>query len=201
MRGQGRIALTERGRHLIGLVSSFRFLSRDQLMALAPFRSLTRANTTLASLVRVGLLSRKVLPVYPGKGSAQALYYLGTQSGNATDALSHAPRAQVRQIARWDLRQVEHVLAANQSQLPFAATLNSGRYSLTVRSYPTGGLRGLRVVGASTVLWKSIFTTRVCANGEARSFAILNTPSPGCITIGSASMHSGYAWLRRLPGD
>jgi hypothetical protein len=119
MRAQGRIALTERDRHLIGLVSRFRLLSRDQVMALAPFRSLTRANTRLASLVRAGLLSRKVLPVYPGNGSAQALYYLGTQSGNVLDGLAHAPRNQVRQIARWDLRQIEHVLAANQVLVDF----------------------------------------------------------------------------------
>jgi Replication-relaxation len=125
MRGQDRIALTERDRHLIGLVSRFRLLSRDQLMALAPFRSLTRANTRLASLVRAGLLSRKVLPIYPGKGSAQSLYYLGTQSVNATDALSHAPRAQVRQIARWDLRQVEHVLAANQVLVDFLTAVQA----------------------------------------------------------------------------
>src|SRR4029077_5291038 len=32
---------------------------------------------------------------------------------------SHAPRNQVRQIARWDLRQIEHVLAANQVPVDF----------------------------------------------------------------------------------
>jgi hypothetical protein len=125
MRGQDRIALTERDQRLVGLVSRFRLLSRDQLMALAPFRSLTRANTRLASLVRAGLLSRKVLPVYPGKGSAQALYYLGRQSGNALDSASHAPRTQVRQIARWDLRQVEHVLAANQVLVDFLTAVQT----------------------------------------------------------------------------
>jgi hypothetical protein len=119
MRRQDRIALTERDRYVIGLLSRFRLLSRNQVMALGPFRSLTRANTRLASLVQAGLLSRKVLPVYPGKGSAQSLYYLGTQSANVLDAPSHAPRNQVRQIARWDLRQIEHVLAANQVLVDF----------------------------------------------------------------------------------
>src|SRR5207244_3591664 len=71
------IGLTERDRRIADLVYRYRLLSRDQLMKLAPFGSLTRANTRLAALVQAGLLSRKVVPVYPGKGGAQALYFLG----------------------------------------------------------------------------------------------------------------------------
>ncbi len=48
MRGQYQIALTEGDRHLIGLVSRFRLLSRDQLMTLALFRSLTRVGEARA---------------------------------------------------------------------------------------------------------------------------------------------------------
>jgi hypothetical protein len=83
-------------------------------MALAPFGSLTRANTRLAALLHAGLLSRKLLPVYPGKGSAQALYFLGRAGGGVLSIDPKWLSQQLRQTSRWDLRQVAHVLAANQ---------------------------------------------------------------------------------------
>jgi hypothetical protein len=118
-----RIALTERDRRLVHYVSRFRLLSRDQLMALAPFGSLTRANTRLANLVRARLLSRKLVPVYPGNGSAQALYFLGRASGTVLNIGPETLNRQLRQASRWDLRQVEHVLAANQVIVDFVTGL------------------------------------------------------------------------------
>lgn len=108
-----RTVLTGRDRRLIEYLRRFRLLSRDQAMALAPFGSLTRANTRLAALVRARLLSRKVLPIYPGKGSAQTLYFLGRESRCVVSVPPELLEAQLRQIGRWDLRQVEHVVAAN----------------------------------------------------------------------------------------
>jgi hypothetical protein len=109
-----RIALTERDRRMLQLVSRFRLMSRDQIMALAPFGSLTRANTRLAALLHARLLSRKLLPVYPGKGSAQALYFLGIAGGSVLSIDPKCLSQQLRQTSRWDLRQVAHVVAANQ---------------------------------------------------------------------------------------
>jgi hypothetical protein len=109
-----RTFVTGRDKRLIELVYRFRLLRRDQLMALAPFGSLTRANTRLAALVRARILSRKVLPIYPGKGSAQALYFLGRESGCVVSAAPELLGTQIRQVSRWDLRQVEHVVSANQ---------------------------------------------------------------------------------------
>src|SRR5437762_2966220 len=54
-----RLVLTERDRRLLDQVGRFRLVSRDQAMALAPFGSLTRANTRLARLVQARLLARK----------------------------------------------------------------------------------------------------------------------------------------------
>jgi hypothetical protein len=80
--------LTERDHRLVALVARFRLLSRDQLMALAPFGSLTRANTRLAALVRMRALARKNVPVYPGHGSAQALYHLGRKAREVVPSIS-----------------------------------------------------------------------------------------------------------------
>jgi hypothetical protein len=109
-----KLALTERDRNLLASLYRFRLLSRDQIMALAGFGSLTRVNTRLAALTRARLLSRKPVPIYPGKGSAQALYFLGSASRSFIEAYSDDIVRLVRQISRWDLRQVEHVVTANQ---------------------------------------------------------------------------------------
>jgi hypothetical protein len=109
-----RIALTARDRHIMHLLSRFHMLSRDQIIALGPFGSLTRANTRLAALCDRRLLSRKLLPVYPGKGGAQALYFLGRESGAALPMDPKCLSQHIRQASRWDQRQVAHVIAANQ---------------------------------------------------------------------------------------
>jgi Replication-relaxation len=109
-----RVILTERDARILQLVSRFRLMSRNQIMALAPFRSFTRANTRLAALLHSRLLSRKLLPVYPGHGGAQALYFLGRASGSVLSIDPKFLSQQLRQTSRWDLRQVAHVIAANQ---------------------------------------------------------------------------------------
>lgn len=121
---QFRVAITERDRRLLEFVTRFRLMSRDQAMALAPFGSLTRANTRLAALVRAGLLARKLLPVYPGRGSVQALYHLGKLSRGIVNAEPSFIERQARQIARWDSRQTAHVVAANQVVVDFLAALD-----------------------------------------------------------------------------
>ena len=113
-RRNSKLALTKRDQRLLELLYRFRLLSRDQIMAVAGFGSLTRVNTRLAALVHARVLSRKVLPVYPGKGSAQALYFLGPASRTFVEADPEVVCRLIRQISRWDLRQVEHVIAANQ---------------------------------------------------------------------------------------
>src|SRR5437660_12713054 len=118
-----RLALTERDRRLLELVSRFRLLTRDQVIILAPFGSLTRANTRLAGCVRAKLLSRKLMPMYVGNGSAQAMYFLGIGSGAVLGGATGSVSQQVRQVSRWDLREVEHVIAANQVLVNFIAAL------------------------------------------------------------------------------
>src|SRR5213080_441218 len=116
-----RLAVTERDRRLVKLVSRFRLLARDQVIVLAPFGSVTRANTRLAGCVRARLLSRKLMPMYGGNGSAQALYFLGMGSSAVLDGETASVNQQVRQVSRWDLRQIEHILAANQVLVDFPA--------------------------------------------------------------------------------
>ena len=124
MTGSERIVLTERDRRLLEYVYRFRLLSRDQVMALAQFRSLTRANTRLGALVRAGVLKRKTLPVYPGHGDAQALYYLGRASRLFLTLDDSVISQLVRQVSRWDLSQVEHVRAANQALIALVSCLD-----------------------------------------------------------------------------
>ena len=116
--GRG-LLLSERDRRIVSFVHRFRLLSRDQLMALAPFGSLTRANTRLPALVRARLLSRKSLPVYPGKGSAQALYFLGSASRTVLEVDAPAIARHIRQVSRWEMPYVEHVIKANQVVVDF----------------------------------------------------------------------------------
>jgi hypothetical protein len=142
--GSGRrLVLTERDQQLLGHVARFRLVNRDQAMVLAPFGSLTRANTRLAALVHARLLMRKMLPIFPGKGSAQALYHLGPAA--VTGQSPEVQRKQIRQVARWDLRQVVHVVAANEVLISLLAALRQSADSepLDFRTEPE--LRGLFV--------------------------------------------------------
>ena len=137
MRTAAHLVLTERDRRILEYLSRFRLLSRDHLMALE-FRSLTRANTRLAALVKTGLLARKQLPVIPGHGGAQALYHLGPASHSTLNIEPSLIRAQTRQISRWDGRQTNHVIAANQVLVDFisAAHQNPDIHTLAFRSEP-----------------------------------------------------------------
>jgi hypothetical protein len=135
---RGRMVLTPRDTRLLDYVYRFRLLSRDQAMAVAPFRSLTRANTRLAALVRARLLSRKQLPIYPGHGGAQALYFPGSASPSALAVDPTTLTRTVRQIARWDLRQATHVVAANQVLVDLLVALRTTPEAelLTFRTEP-----------------------------------------------------------------
>lgn len=118
------IVLMARDRRVIEHVWRFRLLSRDQLMVLGPFQSVTRANTRLARLVRARLLSRKTLPVYPGQGGAQALYAVGSATARALGKDPVEGLRQARQAARWDAQHTAHLLAANQVLIEFLALTN-----------------------------------------------------------------------------
>jgi hypothetical protein len=131
-----RHALTKRDHSVLAYISRFRLLSRDQLMALAPFGSLTRANTRLAILMRAGLLARKQLPLYPGHGSAQALYYLTAKCGGLVETDSAELAQRQRQIGRWDMRQIEHVRAANQVLINLVAAIE-GSSNTSLDSFRT----------------------------------------------------------------
>jgi protein involved in plasmid replication-relaxation len=120
--GRGRI-LTERQRKLPWFAFRHRVVSRDQVKAWGEFGSLTRVNTCLAASVDADLLSRKAIPVYPGKGSAQALYYIGKGSGTLLDVAPEIVTKLRRRISRWGWPQVEHVLASNQVLVDFVVAL------------------------------------------------------------------------------
>jgi DNA-binding HxlR family transcriptional regulator len=131
-----RLVLTDRDRVILECCRRFRLLQRDQIMALGSFGSLTRANTRLKALVSVGILSRKQIPVYPGHGSAQALYHLGRGAASVMFGETDWLASHVRQASRWDLRQVEHVLAANQVLVDFHSALHS-RTGVQLLSFQT----------------------------------------------------------------
>lgn len=118
-RPTARAVITDRDQQLIEHLYRFRLLSRDQIMALAHFNSLTRANTRLAKLVKAKIIARKLTPVVPGHGGAQALYHLAPASTGVLKVDPGTVLAQSRQAARWDLRQVEHVVTANQIIVDF----------------------------------------------------------------------------------
>jgi hypothetical protein len=123
-RATAPIVLTDRDKQLLEYMFRFRLLNRDQIMALAHFNSLTRANTRLAKLVKARLLSRKQTPVVPGHGGAQALYHLAPASVGVLNADPSAIIAQSRQASRWDLRQMDHVITANQVLVDFLSAVN-----------------------------------------------------------------------------
>jgi hypothetical protein len=118
-----RLVLTERDCEIPQLAQRFGILSRDQIKALCRFGSITRVNTRSAALVKAGILQRKTLPVYPGHGSAQALYALGKESFVVLPGDMQEIAQQVRRVGRWDLQQVEHVQAANQVLVDFISAL------------------------------------------------------------------------------
>jgi hypothetical protein len=118
-----RIVLTERDREVPRVAQRFGIPSRDQIQVLCGFSSVTRVNTRCGALVKAGILQRKMLPVHPGHGSAQALYFLGKASTAVLEADPRDISRQIRQISRWDLRQVEHLRAANQVLVDFIAAL------------------------------------------------------------------------------
>ena len=123
-RTTARIVLTDRDLQLLEHLYRFRLLNRDQVMALTHFNSLTRANTRLAKLVKAKLLARKQTPIVPGHGGAQALYHLAAGSAAVLKSDPRAVIAQSRQASRWDLRQVEHVITANQVLVDFLSAVN-----------------------------------------------------------------------------
>lgn len=123
-RTTARLVLTDRDRQLLEHVYRFRLLRRDQIMTLANFNFLTRANTRLAKLVKAKLLARKQTPVIPGHGAAQALYHLAPGSATVLNVDPATIIAQSRQASRWDLRQVEHVISANQVLVDFLSAID-----------------------------------------------------------------------------
>lgn len=118
-----RLALTERDTEITKATYRFQLLSRDQYIEAGFFGSVTAANTRLRPLVETQILQRKIMPIYPGHGSAQTHYFLGKGSATVLDVCPAVIAQQIRQIARWELRQVEHVRAANQVLLSFIAAL------------------------------------------------------------------------------
>jgi hypothetical protein len=109
-----RLVLTERDPRVLESVYRHQLLTRDQFMRVGGFNSITRVNTRLAALVAAGMLQRKSMPIHPGRGSAQMLYFLSKASAAVLDIDPAAVTQQIRQVSRWDLRQVEHVRTENQ---------------------------------------------------------------------------------------
>jgi hypothetical protein len=137
-RATPRIVLTDRDKQLLEYMFRFRLLNRDQIMALTHFNSLTRANTRLAKLVKARLLARKQTPVVPGHGGAQALYHLASGSAAVLNAVPGLVIAQARRASRWDLRQMEHVITANQVLVDFLSAIDpvAGTEMLSFRTEP-----------------------------------------------------------------
>ena len=119
-----QLVITDRDRRVLECLYRFRLLRRDQAMALASFQSLTRANTRLAKLVNAKILARKRTPIIPGCGSAQALYHLAPRSAAILRVDPGTVAAQARQAARWDLRQVDHLIASNQVLVDFLSAMD-----------------------------------------------------------------------------
>jgi hypothetical protein len=119
--------LTHRDVRVLQAVFRFRLLSRDQIRRLGPFGSITRVNTRLAALVNQRLLARKRVPIIPGHGDAQTLYFLLAGAAQVLAMDSTTVMRLSRTIARWDSRQVAHVLAANQVLVDLVEALRAAR--------------------------------------------------------------------------
>jgi hypothetical protein len=109
------MVLTERDRRVVADVASFRVVTREQLQRLGHFRSKTRANATLARLVRFGYVQRRGVPALAG--SQRGLYFVGP----AGAALLTKP-AEGRRIRHLSDLFLTHELLVNDVRIAFVAT-------------------------------------------------------------------------------
>lgn len=114
MSGEGMV-LTGRDREVIGVAASFVVVTREQLARLGHFRSKTRANATLARLVRFEYLARRFQPSFVG--SRRSLYFLGPRGHELLDGSESQSRSnRVKLLSDLFL---EHQLAVNDTRIDF----------------------------------------------------------------------------------
>lgn len=84
------IVFQERDRHLLAELGLMRIIDRETARIVAPFGSVTRANTRLLSLVQAGLLRRFFIGTKAG--GKKALYALSPSGARLVGAASMGPR-------------------------------------------------------------------------------------------------------------
>lgn len=84
------IIIQERDRHLLAELGTMRIIDRETARKVAPFGSVTRANTRLLALVRAGLLRRFF--VGTAAGGKKALYALSPSGARLAGATSLGPK-------------------------------------------------------------------------------------------------------------
>jgi hypothetical protein len=102
--------LQARDRRLLQELEVFRVADCAQLMIVAGFGSITRANTRLLQLVRAGLLRRFFLG---SGGGRKALYALSRKGAELVGATDHGPRRRQDEVLVADYF-INHQLAVNE---------------------------------------------------------------------------------------
>jgi len=110
MTGTDGLILQERDRRLMTALETMRIVDRDQVMSVAGFRSITRANTRLLKLKNAGLLRR--LFVGSQGGNRKALYTLSPKGAALVGVrLWHLHRRQADRLVVDPF--IEHQLMVN----------------------------------------------------------------------------------------
>jgi len=114
MSGTNGLVLQARDRRLLEALESMRIVDRDQVMAVAGFHSITRANTRLLRLKNAGLLGR--LFVGSWAGNRKALYVLSAKGAAIAGVqLWHLNRRSADRLIVDPF--IEHQLAVNSLRI------------------------------------------------------------------------------------
>jgi hypothetical protein len=81
------LILQPRDRRLLAELEMLRVIDREQAQVIAPFRSITRANTRLLALTRAKLIDRAFVPTMTG--TRKAVYYLRSRTPPSPSVFAH----------------------------------------------------------------------------------------------------------------
>jgi hypothetical protein len=125
-KGRRGFIVQPRDRNLLRALEVLRVADCAQLMIVAGFGSITRANTRLLQLVRAGLLRRFFLG---SGGGRRALYALSRKGAELVGVIDHGPRRRQNEVLVADYF-IAHQLAVNDLYC-----------TLKYKAIPTSGVR------------------------------------------------------------
>jgi protein involved in plasmid replication-relaxation len=130
------LVISERKRRLAEVTWQLGLVSRDQGMVAVDIHSIPRMNAETAPMVKADILRRKEVPVCPGHGGAQSLYYSGRASAAVLAVSARELARRIRQVASWGVGEVERVRAENQVLIDIYAAIQqtSGSQLIGYRS-------------------------------------------------------------------